>query len=413
MIIDLFAGPGGWDEGLKMLGRTDVIGVEWDEAACATARAAGHQRLQGDVSTVPFPTRWTIEGLVFSPPCQGFSTAGKGRGREDSGLLLDALEACEPTVEAVDAIIRTLGPKMADEKTLLVLEPLRWALALRPDWLAGEQVPAVLPLWEAIARVLRRAGYSVATGKLTSEQYGVAQTRVRAILVGRSAELTQQQGPARLPTPTHGRYHSSNPTKRDPGLLDWVSMATALGWPEEHIVGFARRADGQDMIEIDGEEYRARDFREASSPAATVSSKIRSAVRFEDVKRKSGTVRELDQPAPTLPAAMDNGNWRFMLEERVNNQSGSLFDLDEQIAAPATAIAGRDLVPFRGANANRFNGASKSRNDGIRITVQEAAVLQSFRPDYPWQGSKSKQQEQVGNAMPPLLGAAVLRAAMP
>ena len=50
MIIDLFAGPGGWSTGLNMIGRAETVGIEWDKAACDTARAAGHERLQADIA---------------------------------------------------------------------------------------------------------------------------------------------------------------------------------------------------------------------------------------------------------------------------------------------------------------------------------------------------------------------------
>lgn len=184
-VVDLFAGPGGWDVAAREL-YLSVTGIEWDAAACETRRAAGLATLgpdeYGDVRK--YGPSWFpyARGLIASPPCQTFSMAGKGAGRE-------ALDDVYAGITSL-AHIRRVSGDFTDERTALVLEPLRWALEAidlgRPfEWIALEQVPTVLPVWERYASLLRHFGYSVATGNLQAEQYGVPQTRKRAVLVAR------------------------------------------------------------------------------------------------------------------------------------------------------------------------------------------------------------------------------------
>lgn len=349
---DLFAGAGGWDLAAASLG-IHARGVENMPAARATRAAAGLTTVHDDVWT--FRPDDTAQGLIASPPCQTFSQAGSGSGRKALDQVLSAIES--DAHSSLDRL-RDFGKTVGDERTGLVLTPLHFATQHPYQWLAWEQVPAVLPVWEACAVVLRELGWKVWTGMVHAEQYGVPQTRKRALLLGSLAHDVDH------PAPTHSRFHSRTPERIDEGMQRWVSMAEALTF------GLTRR------------------------PSPTVTG--------------GGTETGGAEPIAKLARYTGRDDWQPRWVPTFNDQSGTPFDHDWPSKRPATVVAGRDIVQNPGATANRFNGSTKSRNDGVRVTVPEAAVLQSFPADHPFQGNQGKQYLQVGNAIPPGMAAPAL-----
>ncbi len=78
---------------------------------------------------------------------------------------------------------------------------------------------------------------------------------------------------------------------------------------------------------------------------------------------------------------------------------------DSRVWPPGHKVNAADLA------AGRDDYEGRAGENAIRVSVQEAAGLQSFPPDYPWQGTRTAQFMQVGNAIPRLLAWHVLRAA--
>lgn len=227
-VLDLFAGSG-VGVAIQNLG-AEEFGVENMKEAIATRTANGMKTVYENVwdahKAEMIIRAWRAAGIKWtlwaSPPCQTFSLAGNGAGRK---ALDDVLGIIARKQYINMAELREQAALLGDERIGLVLSPLHYAVRFRPTYIAFEQVPPVLPVWEAMAVELREAGYSVWTGYLHAEQYGVPQTRKRAILMARN-----DGGVAKPPTPTHSKYYNRTPEKLDAGVEKWVSMEEALGW---------------------------------------------------------------------------------------------------------------------------------------------------------------------------------------
>ncbi len=356
-----YAGPGGTCEGLRMVGLAErAFGIEWDAAACATRAAAGHLTIRADLSTYrPHHAPGSLAGYWASPPCQTFSAAGKGDGRAQ----LDRLGETILSERWDDA-------DLFDPRTRHVIDAARNAATLGATWIGMEQVPAVLPLWRALRHVLERHGYSTWCGVLCAADYGVPQTRRRAIL------MASRERCVGMPTPTHAER---------PGLFNenpWVSLGEALGWgfedePAAVISAGGARTGGAEPFANAGYRRRLAEFvldrrQQTDGPNGT---------------RVPVPVVTSDRPAPTLTAiAGSKSQWVFH--------------------RPATTVCADPRLGNPG-HRDREGGEPQFGPDAIRLTVRDALILQSFPADYPVQGTKGKQFEQIGNAVPPLMAAHV------
>lgn len=434
-VVDQFAGPGGWDLAARWLG-LDPLGIENDDAACATREAAGLRTIQSDIRKVdPIPA-W---GLISSPPCPTFSAAGKGSGRKELPIVIDIAKRL---VAGEDWRLLTTG--LEDERTGLVLEPLHWIVEMHRvgmpyRWIALEQVPAVLPVWQLYADILRTLGYSAWAGKLTSEMYGVPQTRIRAILI---ASLDRE---VTAPSPTHSKFYPRDRTKLDPGVRKWVSMSEALGWGMTErpypVLAMSRTTGGPDKEKVGGSEARARIYAERDAgrwipqdDVELVNNTSRNAgVRLgnepvpsmyfgERLNKMTWQVRNSGPGAARDPRPVDEApSYTIRANGSGSHPSGVEWASERHWGheAPATSIAGD---PRMSGRAHHYEGdqgrdsvtVQEALTNGarpeqpVRVSYIEAAILQSFPADYPWQGTKTKKHQQIGNAIPPLLAYHVL-----
>lgn len=166
-VISTFAGGGGSLTGYMMAGYRDLLAVEWDDNAVETLRLNWPDLdiYHGDIAnlSVEEVLRRTklrpgkLDVLDGSPPCQGFSMAGK--------RILD------------------------DSRNQLFKEYVRLLRGLRPKVFIMENVSGMVKgkmrlVFVEILKDLKASGYKVSARLLNAMYFHVPQSRQRMIFVG-------------------------------------------------------------------------------------------------------------------------------------------------------------------------------------------------------------------------------------
>jgi DNA (cytosine-5)-methyltransferase 1 len=167
-VVSLFAGCGGSSLGYSMAGFRELLAVEWDDhaAGCLRRNFPHTTVIHADVTTVdpgvlPIPPG-KLDVLDGSPPCQGFSLAGK--------LRLD------------------------DPRNFLFREYVRLLRAWRPRVFVMENVSSLgtgrrVRILAEVLDELRAAGYTTTARELLASYYQVPSRRRRLVIVGTRRDL--------------------------------------------------------------------------------------------------------------------------------------------------------------------------------------------------------------------------------
>lgn len=229
---------------------------------------------------------------------------------------------------------------------------------LRPRAFVMENVKnlAVNPRWGVLMSDLKEAAeerYEVKVWVLNASHFGVPQARERMFMVGiRHHEPTEPAATTKEKPPTVREALAGHPAHGKPGNN---SICTALVTP-------------------------ARNPVMRPSPYAGL------------LFNGKGRALNLDAPAPTLPATM-GGNRTPIIDQR---QLEGKAEENWVVGYHRRLMAGGGPVKTVPKRMRR-------------LTVEEAAVLQTFPSWWEFSGRQSSRFRQIGNAVPPLLAQAVAK----
>ncbi|MFJ9156050.1 DNA cytosine methyltransferase [Streptomyces griseoviridis] len=372
--VEICAGAGGQAVGLHGAGFDHLGLVEWDPYAVSTLRANvggwpgwGEEQinalspmdvkefLKSDSSKNLEIEVGDLDLLAGGVPCPPFSLAGKRLGKDDERDLFPA---------ALDIIDHFRPKAVMIENVRGILEPPEVFIDYRRDILGqlrdiGYVVPEIRKGWSAAEqdRAMRKVWRRV-----DANNFGVPQLRPRAILVLIHEDALNDSG------------------------VDFV-------WPT------ATNGERATVFEVLAESMEKRcrkywtknKFGEKAGPEERTGRDV-----FRDWKAKASKAAELRKGvAPTLVGG--------------SKKHGGA-DLGPTRAKRAWEVLGVDGMGIANDPDKCDPERDLFRPAGPMLTVEQAALIQGFPPDWRFQGRKTAQYRQIGNAFPPPVAEAIGRA---
>lgn len=465
-VIDLFAGPGGLNEGFSSVRNDEgkyvfntLASFEMDSYACQTLRLRATYRALaragGDLSSyfeyVQGRKTWQsalddlqfreayesakkhvyqvelgednrpevddfIEkqlgperlrphwALIGGPPCQAYSLAGRSRRTGDKTFASDhkhflyreylhILGKFKPTVFVMENVKGLLSSKNGSDgmfQTILRdLEQLPGGAQYEIRSLVADAAPDDLAPSDFIIR---------------SEEYGIPQRRHRVILLGLRKDVAPSIARSVL-APADGAVTVRSALQTMPGLnamasgrkpktdLDWATVERqALEDVREQTI--TARVDpvkvgtlAVDSYEAWIHEEKLRTPIQHEPRRHMISDLVRYRVLAELAERLGKSPKYTDLPPTLHPEHSNIGQDGTPFTDRFRVQ---VWD------APSTTI-----VSHISKDGHYYIHPDPSQ--ARSFTVREAARLQSFPDNYFFEGPRTQQFHQVGNAVPPLL----------
>ena len=378
--IDLFSGAGGMAEGFRQAGFAVLSGNDRDAAAGKTFRknfpeASFYLGPIGSLTGAELLEDGGLEQgeldcLIGGPPCQSFSYNNHARSRRKA-------------------------------RARLFRDYLRIVEALLPKCLVMENVPGILTVGggavvEEIYGALEELGYECEARILFSEDFGVPQTRRRVFFVATRLGWEDTLFPRGSCRPTPKPTAKVNPYVHQWQALPGEALPKAPSvW--QAISDLPRLANG------------------GAKPAGPHSRMAMSPFQRE---MRSGDATLLNHAAPKLGSAMlerikhvpEGGNWRDIPFKKLpaGMQRAEAGDHTKRYGR----LAKRGLCCTILTKCDPHWGSYIHPVDDRALSVREAARLQSFPDKFAFLGTKTEQFQQVGNAVPPLMAAAVGRSVL-